>query len=44
MKRRKRNDEWQELIIYGLLATTLIGLSICLIIMSGNLDKLFALN
>ena len=44
MKSRKTREEWQEMIIYGLLILVLLGLSICLIIMSGKFDKLIAIN
>lgn len=40
MKIRKSKDEWLEIVVYGLLAIVLLGLSFCLIMMTGDVDKI----
>ena len=40
--KKKTKEEWLEIIIYGLLAVVLIGLSICFILLSEKPDRLFA--
>lgn len=40
--KKKTKEEWLEIIIYGLLAVVLIGLCLCLILLSEKPDKLFA--
>ena len=42
MSTKKTKDEWMEIIIYGLLAAVLLGLSFCLILMTGEMDKIIA--
>ncbi|MEA4918118.1 hypothetical protein SDC9_136060 [bioreactor metagenome] len=41
MKLKKMDDDWIEVIIYGLLAAVLIGLSLCFIFLSVKTDRLF---